>query len=46
MSDPGALEQNLLVYKAILDNAGVAVVLTRERHIQCCNPYALSLIHI
>lgn len=43
MSDPGALEQNLLVYKAILDNAGVAVVLTRERHIQCCNPYADEL---
>lgn len=43
MSDPGALEQSLVVHKAILDNAGVALVLTRERRIQFCNPHADEL---
>jgi diguanylate cyclase (GGDEF)-like protein/PAS domain S-box-containing protein len=43
MTDPGALEQQLLEYKAILDNAGVAVVFTRDRHVYRCNPYAEAL---
>jgi diguanylate cyclase (GGDEF)-like protein/PAS domain S-box-containing protein len=43
MSDPNSLEQQLLEHKAILDNAGVAVVFTRERQVYRCNPYAESL---
>ena len=43
MSDPNSLEQQLLEHKAILDNAGVAVVFTRERQVYRCNPYAETL---
>lgn len=43
MSDSGSLEQQLLEHKAILDNAGVAVVFTRERQVYRCNPYAETL---
>jgi diguanylate cyclase (GGDEF)-like protein/PAS domain S-box-containing protein len=40
MADSGTLKQQLLEYKAILDNAGVAVVFTRDRHVYRCNPHA------
>jgi diguanylate cyclase (GGDEF)-like protein/PAS domain S-box-containing protein len=43
MSDSGSLELQLLEYKAILDNAGVAVVFTRERLVYRCNPHAETL---
>ena len=43
MSDRDSLEQHLLEYKALIDNAGVAIVLTRERLVRRCNPYAHEL---
>ena len=43
MNDSSSLEQQLLEYKAILDNAGVAVVFTRERHVYRCNPSASEI---
>jgi len=43
MSDSGSPEQQLLEYKAILDNAGVAIVFTRDRRVYRCNPYAEEL---
>jgi diguanylate cyclase (GGDEF)-like protein/PAS domain S-box-containing protein len=43
MSNPDDPGQQLLEYKAILDNAGVAVIFTRDRHVYRCNPHAESL---
>ena len=43
MSNPASLEQQLVEYKAMLDNAGVAVVFTRDRLTYRCNPFAEEL---
>lgn len=43
MSGTSSSEQQLLEYKAILDNAGVAIILTRNRRTYRCNPLAEKL---
>jgi len=43
MNNPDTLERQLLEYKAILDNAGVAVIFTRDRLTYRCNPFAEAL---
>jgi PAS domain S-box-containing protein len=43
METASSLEQQLLEYRAILDHAGIAVILTRARHVVRCNRRAEEL---